>query len=111
MRRKKAFTLVELLVVIAIIVLLIAILLPSLSRARELSKRLVCAANIKGVGTSAKIYANDNYEKWMVPGFKASAINDTGIEYEVMVGQDGRQYQSEKDQPGNSSARVALAFR
>jgi prepilin-type processing-associated H-X9-DG protein len=39
--------------------LLISILLPSLSRARELSKRLVCGANMKLIGTSMKIYAND----------------------------------------------------
>ena len=77
MRRKKAFTLVELLVVIAIIALLISILLPSLSRARELSKRLVCASNIKGIGTSAKIYANDNNEKWMIPGFDQKTVSDT----------------------------------
>jgi prepilin-type N-terminal cleavage/methylation domain-containing protein/prepilin-type processing-associated H-X9-DG protein len=80
-RRVKAFTLIELLVVIAIIALLISILLPSLSRARELSKRLVCASNIKGVGTSGKIYANDNGEKWMIPAFKASEVNVNGIDY------------------------------
>ena len=77
-KRLKAFTLIELLVVIAIIALLISILLPSLSRARELSKRLVCSANIKGVGTSAKIYANDNLEKWMIPPFQASLISRYG---------------------------------
>ncbi|RME36207.1 MAG: prepilin-type N-terminal cleavage/methylation domain-containing protein [Planctomycetota bacterium] len=80
-RKPKAFTLIELLVVIAIIALLISILLPSLSRARELSKRLVCASNVKGIGTSAKIYANDNSEKWPVPPFKESAIGDPGINY------------------------------
>ena len=79
-RRDTGFTLIELLVVIAIIALLIAILLPSLSRARELSKRLVCASNIKGIGTSCKIYANDNSEKWPVPGFRRQAI-ETGIIY------------------------------
>ena len=79
-QRIKGFTLIELLVVIAIIALLISILLPSLSRARELSKRLVCASNIKGVGTSAKIYANENNEKWMIPAFRKAYIQ-TGIVY------------------------------
>ena len=37
--------------------LMISILLPSLSRARELSKRLVCGAQLRGIGTSVKIYA------------------------------------------------------
>jgi prepilin-type processing-associated H-X9-DG protein len=68
------------LVVIAIIALLISILLPSLSRARELSKRLVCASNVKGVGTSAKIYANDNNERWMIPPYFRHS-EETGVDY------------------------------
>jgi prepilin-type N-terminal cleavage/methylation domain-containing protein len=59
-KKRKAFTLIELLVVVAIIALLIAILLPSLSRARELAKRTNCVANEKGIGTAIKIYANEN---------------------------------------------------
>lgn len=71
---KKGFTLIELLVVVAIIALLISILLPSLSRARELAKRLVCAANIKGIGTAMKIYANDNEEQWATPLFNEGTL-------------------------------------
>jgi len=80
-KRFKGLTLIELLVVIAIIALLISILLPSLSRARELSKRLVCAANVKGIGTTGKIYSNDNSEKWMTPPFKRGKIDHGGIDY------------------------------
>ncbi len=75
MKRKvlRGFTLIELLVVVAIIALLISILLPSLSRARELAKRAVCRANLRGIGQSAFIYANDNDESFPIAFFNRRA--------------------------------------
>ncbi len=67
MRRTKGFTLIELLVVIAIIALLVSILLPSINRARELAKRALCAANLKGIGTGWHLYltTSDDTVPWL----------------------------------------------
>ena len=58
--QSKGFTLIELLVVIAIIALLVSILLPSLNRAKELAKRVVCASNMRNCGLALIMYANEN---------------------------------------------------
>jgi prepilin-type N-terminal cleavage/methylation domain-containing protein len=57
------FTLIELLVVIAIIALLMAILLPALSRAREGGKRAVCLNQIKQLQSAWNMYCDDSDEK------------------------------------------------
>ncbi|HNQ24975.1 MAG TPA: type II secretion system protein [Phycisphaerae bacterium] len=53
-----AFTLVELLVVISIIALLVSILLPSLSAARDQAKAVVCLSNTKNVGMAVTHYSS-----------------------------------------------------
>ena len=56
---KQAFTLIELLVVVSIIALLVSILLPALSKARELAKRSVCSVNMHSVGSALFVYECD----------------------------------------------------
>jgi prepilin-type N-terminal cleavage/methylation domain-containing protein len=58
--RKRAFTLIELLVVVAIIALLVAILLPSLGRAREMARRSMCGSNLRQVGLALVTYSQDS---------------------------------------------------
>jgi len=57
---RQGFTLIELLTVIGIISLLLAILLPSLNRAREISRRTKCAANLHNLGIACHAFANEH---------------------------------------------------
>ncbi len=57
---RPGFTLIELLVVIAIIALLVTILMPSLSRARELARAAICSVSIRGVGLAEHSYTSAN---------------------------------------------------
>jgi prepilin-type N-terminal cleavage/methylation domain-containing protein/prepilin-type processing-associated H-X9-DG protein len=72
-RVRKAFTLVELLVVIGIIALLLAILLPTVSRARESGRRIKCASNLRTLAIGFEAYRSNYHDhypalaKWYGP--------------------------------------------
>jgi prepilin-type N-terminal cleavage/methylation domain-containing protein len=83
------FTLIELLVVITVIAMLLAILLPALRKARELSRCVVCQSKLRQIAAAWHTYLNENNEKFYQGvnanlnyggwrGIKGKAGNPTG---------------------------------
>lgn len=83
--RVQGFTLIELLVVVAIIALLISILLPSLNRARQQAKDVVCQSNLRSIGTALGGYRAESYR-----GVYPAAVTMGGAPYRILPGEIGQ---------------------
>jgi prepilin-type N-terminal cleavage/methylation domain-containing protein/prepilin-type processing-associated H-X9-DG protein len=76
MNRKNAFSLVELLVVISIIALLLAILLPALSRARQQARGVICLSNLHQLGIAASAYVANNQGYYPIGYYNVTIGNE-----------------------------------
>jgi prepilin-type N-terminal cleavage/methylation domain-containing protein/prepilin-type processing-associated H-X9-DG protein len=85
MRTRNGFTLIELLVVVAIIAILMAILMPTLNRAKEQGRRAVCLNHIKTLTLGWMMYADENDDRivngeayWNPTGSPAAPVPTSG---------------------------------
>src|SRR5256714_2053260 len=86
-KSSRAFTLVELLVVIGIIAVLIGVLLPALSRARQTALSAACMSNMRQVGNAALMYAM-NFKGWYPPS-QAIDLNGSQTDEKFLDYTDG----------------------
>ena len=64
--KKRAFTLIELLVVIAIIATLLSVIVPSLKKAKDAAKNMICRSNVRNLTLAAQLWSEDN-NGWVLP--------------------------------------------
>ena len=66
--RRRAFSLVELLVVLGVVAVLLAVLMPALSKARAQADRIKCAANLRSMGQALTMYVQQTgyYPCWRI---------------------------------------------
>lgn len=78
---RSGVALVDLLACCALLVIVATMGVPTLERARELSKRMTCSINLKGIGLAGAAYAEANKGEWMTPPFKRNLPQYENIAY------------------------------
>jgi len=94
-KTSQAFTLVELLVVIGIIAVLIALLVPALSRARQVAQRTDCAAKLQQIMVAANVHRADHKDYYPLAGIL------TGGQPEELDDPDTQKYDYRDTTPGS----------
>src|SRR5262245_51473449 len=92
MPRRQGFTLIELLVVIAVLAMLAEILFPVFAQAREKARASSCASNLKQIGLSWQIYAQDYDERVLPWGPGSKDYTKETVLIQVMLQPYARNY-------------------
>lgn len=86
---RRAFTLIELLVVIAVVAVLISLLLPALTGAREAGRSAACASNLRQGGMVCRQYADENKGKSPAIGQPYADLPNWALVVQTYAGQTG----------------------
>lgn len=81
----RAFTIIELLVVIAIISILVGLVLGAMHQARLMTKRTICASNVRQIVLATSLYLEDSAQTFF---WRGSDINTEGMDWYVYGGRE-----------------------